>query len=195
MAKVVGITGGIGTGKSTVCRLFATLGIPCLQADLAANELMHHNPTIIANIQQLFGSSAYSQGKLNKKYIAEQVFGNELLLAQLNQLVHPAVQAYTISWAAAQAGPYCLYEAALIGQKHKTDFLDALIWVTAPMPLRIARIHARDARNNQQIEKIIANQPTEAAFAAIANYTIHNNEQQALIPQVLAIHQQLLELA
>ena len=183
----VGITGGIGAGKTLAATIFKLLGIPVYNADNRAKQLMHTllKPKIIA----LFGAQSFTNGQLNRNYLAKKVFNHPNELARLNNLVHPAVANDYKQWHAQQTqAPYTLKEAALLVENSSYKQLDKLIVVTAPNTLRVKRIKERDPfRTTQEIEKIMANQMPEAEKKALADFTIKNNEQELLIPQVLAI--------
>lgn len=186
----VGITGGIGTGKSTVARVFSALGIPVYEADERAKALIEENPEIVSAIKALFGDEAYSpDGKYNKAHVAGKVFGDSPLLQKLNAVVHPAVGKDFEDWVSQQNSPYILKEAAIMNRSsgRRGSGLDKIIVVSSPLPLRIERIKARDGRSEEQIENIIRNQKTEEEFLSLADYVILNNEQQFITEQVLRI--------
>jgi dephospho-CoA kinase len=193
----VGITGGIGSGKSTVCRIFAVLGIPIYDADSQAKQLMTTDPELRQDIAKLLGDAAYlPDGTLNRAYISSRVFGNPELLAQLNGLVHPAVGRHSLQWREAQHGtPYTLYEAALLMESGGYKRMDKLIVVTAPLESRIERVILRDGLSRQEIEARMARQWPEEQKIAAADFLIHNDNQTGLIAQVLAIHRQLKALS
>jgi dephospho-CoA kinase len=190
----LGITGGIGSGKTTVCQIFATLGIPIYYADERAKYLMSYDSVLIAGIIDLFGPAAYLEPQvLNRAHIAQVAFGDQSKLSQLNALVHPAVARDGLEWQAAQQGvPYTLKEAALLFESGSYRSLDQIIVVTAPLELRIARVMARDGATREEVEARIARQMPEEEKVRLADFVIHNDGRQALIPQVLAIHRNLL---
>ncbi|MBX2951869.1 MAG: dephospho-CoA kinase [Leadbetterella sp.] len=191
----VGITGGIGSGKSTVARVFAALGIPVYEADERAKVLIEEDPEIVSGIRALFGDEAYrADGKYNKTYVAEKVFRHPGLLQKLNGLVHPAVGKDFEDWAARQHAPYVIKEAAVMNRGaghrdagHRDAGLDRIIVVSSPLALRIERIKNRDGRSQEQIENIIRNQKSEEEFQAMADYVIPNNEQEFITEQVLRV--------
>jgi len=191
----VGITGGIGSGKTTVCLLFAALGIPIYDADAAAKRLMTDDKTLRTQIIALFGDNAYAENTLNRPWIAEQVFGNKSLLEQLNALVHPAVARDTKAWAALQNAPYVLKEAALLIESGSYKELDKLIVVSAPEALRIERVMLRNQLSREEVVSRIQNQLPEAEKIKKADYVIINDGEHPLLPQVLAINEELLRLA
>lgn len=189
----VGITGGIGSGKSTVCHIFALLGIPIYDADSQAKRLMEHDPTLRTQIEALLGHEAYlSSGPLNRPWIAERVFGYPELLQQLNALVHPAVGRHSDEWHHQQTNvPYTLYEAALLFESGGYRKMNRMITVTAPLELRIQRVMARDHTERAAVEARIARQMPEEDKVAQSDMVIHNDGQQSLIQQVLDIHRRL----
>lgn len=192
----VGITGGIGSGKSTVCAIFERLGTPVYYTDIRAKQLMQDDAQLIAEIKKLFGSEAYHpDGELNRAYIANIVFDNEEKLLQLNGLVHPAVKKDYQSWASILANngyPYCIKEAALLVETGSYKDLDKLIVVTAPLEDRISRVMARDQATRELVMKRIAAQIPEEEKVSLADYVIVNDKVMDLMPSVTTIHTQLL---
>jgi dephospho-CoA kinase len=188
--KKIGITGSIGSGKSTVTKLFATLGVPAYDADSRAKTLMVSSPALISNIQKLFGAEAYlSDGSLNRPFIAQQAFHNKHLLTQLNALVHPAVFDDFDQWCAQQSSAtYVIKEAALMFESDSYKQLDEVIVVTAPEELRIQRTIARDGLTAEAVIARMKNQLSEDEKRKRAQYEIINDEQHLLIPQVLKLH-------
>jgi dephospho-CoA kinase len=192
----IGITGGIGVGKSMVCKIFETLGIPIYDADSRAKAIMTTDGILVEQIKKEFGSLAYhTDGLLNRTYLAETVFANAEQLAKLNALVHPRVGIDYRQWFLAQQAPYVMREAALLYESGAYATCDKVIVVTAPLELRIARVLARDThRTRKQVEDIIAKQLPEENKIGRADYIIYNNDTQPVLQQVLELHQQLLTL-
>lgn len=191
----VGITGGIGSGKSTVCRVFEWLGIPVYYADERAKWLMIMDPELQEGIRELLGAGAYMEdGSLNRAYIASVVFKDAGKLEQLNRLVHPAVHRDGEAWHLAQQAPYTLREAALLYESGGYRFMDKMIVVTAPVELRIRRVMARDGVEREAVKARIAKQWPEEEKVALADFVIRNNEQAAILPQILRVHRRLLAL-
>ena len=192
--KQIGITGGIGTGKSTVCMVFSLLGVPVYDADSRAKLLYETDATLQEEVKKLFGNELFVDGKLQRSKLAARVFGKPEALEQLNALVHPAVGRDYQNWRAAQKkAPYLLREAALLFEAGTSKGLDAIIVVTAPMELRIKRVEHRDPqRSKEEILAIIQRQWPEERKLSLASHVIHNDEEHALIPQVLKIHKELL---
>ncbi len=190
----IGLTGGIGSGKSTVAKLFEVLSIPVFYADQEAKRLMETNSQVILQIKNLFGESVYTDGKLNRKLLADQVFQNKSLLENLNQIVHPATIQAGKNWMKKQNTAYAIKEAALIfesGSQHEYDFI---IGVFAPLSLRISRTIKRDGITREQVMHRMENQLDEDIKKKICDFTLINDEQQLLIPQVIALHNQLMEI-
>lgn len=191
----VGITGNMGSGKTTICNIFAALGIPIYDADSRAKALMLE-PRLKNQIIALFGTDAYDlQGQLNTPYISQQAFSDATLLTQLNALVHPAVAEDAMAWHEAQSSPYTLREAALLIESESYKQLDRLILVTAPEKMRIHRVQMRNQWSLEEIKARMAKQMPEDAKRRFAQYIITNDGQKSLIEQVMAIHAELLKFA
>ena len=192
----IGITGGIGSGKTTVCHIFEALGIPVYYADTRAKWLTTHDPALKKAIVALLGQEAYlAEGTYNRAFVSEQVFHHADTLAALNRLVHPAVERDSATWHAEQAAkgaPYTLKEAALMVESGSYRLLDALIAVTAPEAVRIQRVMQRDGLAETAVRARLNNQLPEAAKVALANYVVVNDGTRLLLPQVLAIHRNIL---
>lgn len=193
----VGITGGIGSGKTTVCHIFASMGIPVYNADERAKWLMTNDQELMDAIISLFGKEAYYEnGQLNRQHLSDIIFAEPDKRQQLNGLVHPAVWKDGDQWQASHTdAPYTLKEAALIYESGGYRFLDKIIVVTAPEEIRIKRVLRRDGVARASVEARIAAQMPESEKVSRADFVIHNDGQQMLIPQVLAIHRQLLTFA
>ena len=189
----LGITGGIGSGKTTVCKIFETLGIPVYYADERAKYLMSHDPKLIAGITELFGQEAFLEPQvLNRAHIAQIAFNDKEKLNQLNALVHPAVAQDGLNWQAAQQNvPYTLKEAALLFESGSYRTLDKIIVVAAPLELRIQRVMARDGAKREEVEARISKQMPEEVKVSLADFIVNNDGVHALIPQVMAIHAKL----
>lgn len=179
-----------------VCRIFRLLGIPVYDADLAARELMNTDPELIASIKTHFGTAAYdAHGQLDRKYMAEIVFKDKNKLNLLNSLVHPATIRDAEQWAQQQRSPYTIKEAALLFESEAFQYLDKIIGVYAPAPLRILRVMKRDGISREEVMNRMSKQLDENIKMRLCHYVIHNDEQQLVIPQVLQLHEKLLRLA
>lgn len=191
----IGITGGIGSGKSTVSKIFEVLGIPVYYADIEAKRLMTHNVKLKQGIIDLLGIDAYIDGELNRKYIASIVFNDTEKLAHLNSLVHPATLQDIEEWTLHQKAPYIIKEAAVLFESGAHENLDKIIGVFAPAPLRIKRTMDRDNIRQKEVVARIHKQMDEEIKMRLCDYVISNNEQELVIPQVIKIHENLLEIA
>ncbi|MFN8308574.1 MAG: dephospho-CoA kinase [Chitinophagales bacterium] len=193
----VGITGGIGSGKSTVCQIFERLGVPVYYADQRAKELMEDDRELVKAITMHFGNEMYKDGKLQRAALAAIVFSDEHKLLLLNSLVHPAVFRDNQSWnevLAKKNYPYTIKEAALLVETGSYQQLDKLIVITAPLEDRIKRVMARDGSTEDQVLARIKAQLPEEEKVKLADYVIVNDEVMNLVPQVAKIHTDLLSL-
>lgn len=187
--KLIGITGGIGAGKSLVSKIFQTLGIPVFNADDTAKSLIETDPELKNDIIQLFGNEAYIENKYNRKYIANRVFYESSLLQKLNNLVHPKVREHANYWLSSQEKlPYYLYEAALMKAAGDGNLFNKVIVVFSPIYLRIERIKARDNRTEAEILAIINKQISDEERVKIADFQIFNDEKASIIKQVMELH-------
>ena len=191
----VGITGGIGTGKSTITRIFEVLGIPVYDADAAARNIMNNDEELRHDIISAFGDQAYGSEGLNRKYIASIVFEDASKLELLNSLVHPATLRDADKWLAKQSSPYSIKEAALIFESGASQQLDLVIGVAAPLPLRLQRAMKRDKITKEEVMARMGKQLSETIKLKLCDHIIYNDEQHALIPQVLTLHEILLKEA
>ena len=193
----IGVTGNIGSGKSTVCRVFNLLGIPVFYADTAAKNIMTTDNELIKGIRNAFGEPAYFQdGSLNRKFIADIVFNKPGELQKLNALVHPAVFRAFDNWAAnITDAPYVIKEAALLFESTSYTHCDSTLLVSAPLEMRKQRVMTRDNISSEEVLAREARQMNEEKKKSLANYIIANDESSLLIPQVLALHNVFLNLA
>jgi len=187
----VGITGNIGSGKTTVSKIFEVLGIPVFYADDAAKSVMVNDPILIDAIKSTFGKASYfDDGTLNRKHIAAIVFNNEAELNKLNAIVHPATFRAFDNWLPLhQSAPYILKEAALLFESDSYKMCDKTIMVTAPLEMRIKRVMLRDNLPEAEILKREARQFSEDKKLKLADYAVSNDETELVIPQVLALHE------
>lgn len=193
----VGITGGIGSGKTFACKLFELMGVPVYDADNRAKKLMSSNKSLKKSIINLLGKEAYfSNGRLNRKFIAQNVFKNAILLNELNALVHPAVALDGEEWfkKAKQAGhPYAIKEAALLIESQSYKLLDKLILVTAPLEVRVSRVIKRDKTTRENVLSRISKQMDDEEKRKYADYIIENDGEKSVIEQVIKIHEDLIQ--
>lgn len=184
---IVGLTGGIGSGKSTVARLFGELGIPVYEADRMAKHLMQSSKKIRHAVVQLIGKEAYNDERLNRSFIAKKVFNDSDLLEKLNDIVHPAVKRHFLKWTKKQDAPYVIQENAIIFESGSKDFYDKIILVTAPIEVRITRILARDNTSKANILARMNNQWSDTEKIPLADYVIENidlDKTRAIIEEV-----------
>ena len=191
MAIIIGLTGGIGSGKSTVAKIFASLGVPVLDADATAKQIMNTDSSIKEALIALFGKEVYINGQLNRALLSQIVFGDAFKLAQLNAIVHPAAIQYAKDWAAQQSAPFVIKEAALFFESGSADGIHKMIGVTAPKHLRIQRVMQRDHISREEVLKRMEHQLEDSLKMKLCDWVIQNDDQHLLIPQVLAIHQSL----
>ncbi|MFT5262636.1 MAG: dephospho-CoA kinase [Polaribacter sp.] len=189
----IGITGGIGSGKTTACKQFAVLGIPTYYADAEAKRLMLQDKTLVDQIKKVFGKEAYLEsGALNRKHISAIAFSNKSKLAILNALVHPAVGKDVLRWFSAQKNcPFALQEAALMYESGSYKKLDYIIAVTAPVDIRVARVMKRDGIREKEVLSRINNQMDEQEKVRRADFVIYNDPNHNLMQQVVHIYHQI----
>lgn len=190
---IIGLTGGIGSGKSTVANIFAQLDVPILNADQLAKSIMHNDIDVRREIINSFGVNAYINNELNRGYIANLVFNNPFQLAVLNSIVHPATFRESKIWAAKQISPYVIKEAALFFESGSAEELDGIIGVSAPNAIRIKRVMSRDKVTRESVVQRMDQQIDQSLKMKLCDWVINNNEQDLLIPQVIKIHEELLK--
>lgn len=187
----VGLTGGIGAGKTTVAKIFHQMGVPIFYADVEAKKIMCSMPKVMAEITELLGAEAYDNGKLNKEFIADKIFKDDSLRLKMNDIVHPHVSQNYVIWLADTArGKYCIKEAAILIETNSHKDLDKLICVTAPEELRVKRV--LHTRREELVRNIIKHQISEEERIAASDYIIKNDTLEAIIPQVVKIHKDLI---
>ena len=187
MATMIGLTGGIGSGKSVVAKVFATLGIPVFNADEEAKRIMQTSTEIKTKLIEQFGTDIYNAHGLDKEKLASIVFNDSFQLQLLNAIVHPVTIQAAKDWAAKQTSPYVIKEAALIFESGAADGLLKVIGVTAPLSIRIHRVMQRDGITKEQVDARMRNQISDTIKMRLCDYVIENNNQQMVIPQVLEI--------
>lgn len=191
----VGLTGGIGSGKTTVARVFRTLGVPVLEADAEGRRILAEDQDVIREIAALFGKEVVRDGSIDRPKLAGLVFNAPEALRALNAIVHPAVREGFRRWAAEQQAPYVIMEAAILTETGGHHAMDRIIVVSAPEALRLRRVMQRDEVDESAVRARMANQASDAERNAIADHLIHNDDKQLVIPQVLAVHAALLNFA
>lgn len=191
----IGLTGGIGSGKSTVAGIFKVLGIPVFDADWEARQIMETDPVLRQSIVEKFGADAYTGGALNRKYLSAIVFNDPVQLGILNSLVHPAAIAAAEAWAKRQKAPYVVKEAALFFETGSAAGLDYMLGVYAPEYIRIRRVMDRDSVSRDEVMKRMQRQIQEEIKMRLCDEVILNDDQQLLIPQVLKLHERFVKEA
>ena len=195
MVLKIGLTGGLGSGKSTIAKIFEVLGIPVYYADTEAKRIMNDDPLLKAEIIKHFGSESYTDNQLNRSYLSGIVFNNKDKLSLLNSLVHPATIRDSKEWINKQKTPYAIKEAALIFESGTQEYLDYVIGVSAPAHLRIQRAMQRDQLTHEQVLQRISKQIEEVIKMHLCDFVIYNDEVRPVIPQVLELHKKLTSLA
>lgn len=195
MVLKIGLTGGIGSGKSTVAQIFEVLGIPVYYADIAAKKLMNEDDDLRSAITTIFGKQAYTNNILDRKYISSIVFSDPSKLDLLNSIVHPATKKDAEAWMQSQTSPYAIHEAALIFEAKVSERLDHVIGVSSPIELRIKRTKERDKISHDEVLKRMSQQLDEDLKMSKCHFVLVNDEQQLLIPQVLDLHEKLIMLS
>ncbi|RYH74792.1 dephospho-CoA kinase [Flavobacteriaceae bacterium 144Ye] len=191
--KIVGLTGGIGSGKTTVAKLFSELGVPIYIADVEAKKLMNGSKVIRRNLIALFGEKAYTNEGLNRPYIASKIFNNKELLEQMNAIVHPKVGAHFKRWLKKQNGAYVIKEAAIIFEEGMQSQYDCIVLVTADLEERINRVLQRDNTSREKVLAIVNNQLSDEEKIKKSDFVIVNNSIKDTKAQVLKIHKSLIK--
>lgn len=184
----IGLTGGIGSGKSTVASIFKQLGVSVYFSDTRAKFLMASDPKVIAQIEDSFGSASYVNGQLNKTYISKKVFSDTKALKTLNSIVHPAVKNDFNLWCTTQKGPYIIKEAAILFESKSNIGLDKVILVSSPKELKMSRVLKRDQTDEKSVLERMDAQWKDSEKRLLADYEIRNDEKKSLIEQVNFLH-------
>ena len=192
MSHKIGITGGIGSGKTTVCKVFETLGIPVYYADTRAKQLMNCDPALKASLAEYFGNEIYCGGELVRHRLADIIFNDKTALEKVNSWVHPAVAVDFEQWCARQTSQYVLEESAIIFECNLAHRFRKVILVTAPDNVRIERICARDGVTPEVVRQRMINQWPEEKKITLADYMIYNDKTHLITPQIMKIHRQLM---
>lgn len=191
---IVGLTGGIGSGKSTVLKMFQSLGVPIYQADIEAKNIMVHSQEVKKNIINLLGEDSYQNNELNRTYIAQKVFNNKELLAALNAIVHPAVHKHFKNFVAKQTAQYLVYENAILYENNSEHLCDKVIVVAADLEDRISRVMKRDKLDREAVLARMNNQWSQEDKIKKADFVIHNSNLEELVKEVAIVHNQLLKM-
>jgi len=191
----VGLTGGIGSGKTTVAKIFELLKIPVYYADAASKRLYHTDADLMEKMKKHFGEDIYTNEQLNRSKLAALVFNDPEKLDLLNQLVHPPTIRDAKEWMQKQTAPYIIKEAALLFESGSAEGLDYVIGVSAPAPLRMQRVMDRDHITRNEVQSRLNRQISEEIKMRLCDFIIYNNEEQPVIPQVLDLHHKFLQIS
>jgi dephospho-CoA kinase len=190
----IGVTGGIGSGKTSVCRVFNVLGIPVFSADLEARSIMDTHPDIITGITSITGEDLYSSGMLDRSRLSSLVFSNEDLLHRINSLVHPAVFERYRQWISEQTAPYTIMEAAILIESGAAKLVDRIVTVIAPVEERISRVVHWNKLSREEILERMKNQLSDDERIRLSHYIVNNSNDDMIIPAILQIHDDILKL-
>jgi dephospho-CoA kinase len=190
----IGITGGIGSGKTTVCRVFNIIGIPVFSADAEARKIMNTDNEIIEKIMTIAGKDIYSSGSLNRAELARKIFNSEKLLKKINSIVHPVVFENFKLWVNSVSGAYVIMEAAVLFESRANELVDKVITVVAPVEERIERVVRRNKLTREQVLDRIKNQMDDKDKILLSDYIINNSENEMIIPVIFKIHKEILSL-
>lgn len=189
---ILGVTGGIGSGKTTACKVFNILGIPSFMTDVAARILMDSDEDIKETLNSITGIDLYKTGTLNREVLANMIFVNKTLLEKVNHIVHPLVFRNFKAWAALQKAPYVIMESAILFESGAKSIVDKSLSVIAPVEERIQRVSQRNRFSIKQIQDRIANQITDEERIKLSDYVIYNSEKDMIIPAIIEIHNDIL---
>ena len=195
MAKRLGVTGGIGSGKTTVCRIFRVLGVPVFVADKVARQLMNSDPDIRDSINSITGEDMYASGELDRKHLARIIFNKPEILQRVNATVHPAVLRMFDEWGSQSEEPYVIMEAAILFEAKADMLVDRVVTVSAPVEERIARVMGRNDLSREEVIGRINNQLEDDEREDQSYYVINNADNEMIIPEILKVHGDMLRFA
>lgn len=188
----LGVTGGIGSGKTTICKVFAALGIPVFYADHEARLVMDNDRTIMDKINSAVGRDMYLNGSLDRGELAGLIFNDGFLLGKINSIVHPVVFDRFTCWSAGQTAPYVIMEAAILFESGASELVDKVLTVVTPMEERIERMIRGKKLTRQQLTERINNQMDDEARIRKSDYVIYNSENDMIVPTVLKVHNEII---
>lgn len=194
LPKIVCITGGIGSGKTTVAKLLGQFGIPIYFADDEAKKLTATSPEIRKGLVELLGEETFKDGVLNRKYMADKIFNDEELLSKSNAIIHPIVKKHFVEWVHNQKAPYVIKEAAILFESGSDKQCDIIVLVTAPEEIRIQRVMHRDGATEKEVRARMKNQWSDEEKEKSSNYVIQNIQLETLQKNVERLHNELLRL-
>jgi dephospho-CoA kinase len=188
----LGVTGGIGSGKTSVCRVFCVLGIPVFSADQQASEIMEKDQSIIDTINSIAGKDLYTSGTLDRKELATIIFNSTSLLERVNSLIHPLVFDLFKQWTHEQTSPYVIMEAAILFESGASGLMDRIATIIAPVNERVERVIKRSSLTREQVLERMRNQMDDESRKKLSDYIIYNSENDMIIPSILKIHDDIL---
>lgn len=189
---IIGLTGGIGSGKSTVAAIFRTLGVPVYEADAASKEIIDTDKQLQQKLQKLLGDEVVKQGRIDRPYMARKIFNNDELLQQANALIHPAVGEHFKEWYGQQKAPYIIREAAILYESGTHKDCAKVVVVTAPEQMRIDRVVKRSKTTEEEVRQRMAKQWPEEEKVKRADYVVNNDHSDSVVKQVLKIHEDII---
>lgn len=192
---IVGLTGGIGSGKTTVAQIFKALGVPIFVADEVSKSIIDSDLSLQSELKSLLGNDVVKEGKIDRPYMASLIFNDANLLKEANALIHPAVGSAFQQWYLQQDFPYVLREAAILFESGSHKDCEAIVVVSAPEDLRIARVQKRSGESEAQIRARMSKQWPQKKKEELADYLIFNEQKEMLIPQVIKVHEDLIRRA
>jgi dephospho-CoA kinase len=190
----LGITGGIGSGKTTVCKVFSILGIPVFSADCEARQIMDNDQSVINNINSAVGRDMYENGSLDRAELARMIFNDKDLLGKVNSIVHPVVFERFIDWSAKQSAPYVIMEAAILFESGASKLVDKVLTVVTPMNERIERMIRGNKFTRQQVMERMKNQTDDDTRIGNSDYVIYNSENDLILPAILKVHEEIMNV-
>lgn len=188
----LGITGGIGSGKTSVCKVFDVMGIPVFSADREARKIMDNDSKIISGIHSITGKDLYVNGSLNRMELAKIIFNDRTLLEKVNSLVHPVVVDYFRNWVSDQSSSYVIMEAAILFESGASKLVNKVATVVAPVAERMERVIRRNKLSREQVIERMRNQMDDDARIKLSDYIIYNSENDMIIPAIMKIHDEIL---
>jgi dephospho-CoA kinase len=190
----LGITGGIGSGKTSVCRVFTVLTIPVFSADREASQIMENDSGIQEKLNYITGRDLYAKGRMDRQALASIIFNDKAILEKVNALVHPVVFQNFSKWAVEQTSPYVIMEAAILFESGAADYVDKVATVVAPVDQRVERVIRRNKLTKDQVMERMRNQMSDETRISMSDYIIYNSENDMIIPAILKIHQEILTI-
>lgn len=190
----LGITGGIGSGKTTVCKVFSILGIPVFSADCEARQIMDNDQSVINEINSVVGRNMYENGSLDRVELARMIFNDKDLLGKVNSIVHPVVFERFIDWSVRQTAPYVIMEAAILFESGASRLVDRVLTVVTPMDERMKRMLRGNKFTKQQVLERIKNQTDDDTRIGNSDYVIYNSENDLILPAILKVHEEIMNI-